>query len=227
MYTLDATAAKQADQTGKFIKETGKYVGRFIKAEALSATTGTKGIAFTFEADDKRTANFSIYTIKSNGDKLYGYQTLMALMACMKLRNISEPVTGTATKYDFDQKKDVQYQAPLLMDLMNKPIGVLLQNCEYEKQKDRVPTGEYGWKIEIQGAFEAATELTATEVLSGKTKPEMLANMVAHLADRPLKNKGASPSRPASNGSDSYGSGPAFDDDIPFAPLNARSAWAI
>jgi hypothetical protein len=55
----------------------------------------------------------------------------------------------------------------------------------------------------------------------------MLANMVAHLADRPLKNKGASPSRPASNGSDSYGSGPAFDDDIPFAPLNARSAWAI
>lgn len=215
MYDLDVNAAKQADQTGKFIKETGKYIGRFIKAEDLTAQSGTKGVSFTLEADDKRTANFTIYTIKADGTKLFGYQTLMAIMACLKLRKINPPVIGVATKYDFDQKKEVQYQAPLLLDLMNKPIGVLLQNCEYEKQKDRVPTGEYGWKIEIQGAFEAATELTATEVLSGKTKPEMLANMVAHLADRPLKNKSGSSPRPASSGNDSC-SGPAFDDDIPF-----------
>lgn len=223
MYDLDVNAAKQADQTGKFIKETGKFVGKFTKAEALSAATGTKGIAFTFEAEDKRTANFSIYTVKSDGTKLYGYQTLMALMACLKLRKINEPVMGTATKYDFDEKKDVQYQAPLLLDLMNKQIGVLLQNCEYEKQKDRVPTGEYGWKIEIQGAFEAATELTATEILSGKTKPEMLANMVAHLADRPLKNKAVSSSRPASSG----GPSSDMDDDIPFLPAAFGKAWAI
>lgn len=212
MYTLDAQAAKQADQTGKFIKETGKYKGRFTKAEALSASTGTKGIAFTFESDEKQTVNFSIYTMKADGEKLYSYQTLMAIMACMKLRNIADPVMGTATKYDFDTKQEVKYQAPLLLDLMNKPIGVVLQSCEYEKQKDRVPTGEYGWKIEIQGAFEAATELTASEILSGKTKPEVLAGMVAHLTDRPLKHKGSSGARPSQQSS----GGAAFDDDIPF-----------
>jgi hypothetical protein len=213
MYTLDTQAAKQADQTGKFIKETGKYKGKFIKAEALTAATGTKGIAFTFESEDKQTVNFSLYTVKANGDKLYGYQTLMAIMACMKLRNIANPVTGPATRYDFDTKQDVQYQAPLLLDLMNKPIGVILQSCEYAKEKDRVPTGEYGWKIEIQGAFEAATELTASEILGGKTKPELLANMVAHLADRPLKNKGgAKPqSRAQHSTPDNF-----RDDDIPF-----------
>lgn len=211
MYDLDTTAAKQADQTGKFIKETGKYKGRFTKAEALTATSGTKGIGFTFESDDKQTVSFSLYTVKTDGTKLYGYQTLMALMACMKLRKVADPVSGTATKYDFDQKRDVQYQAPLLLDLMNKPIGVILQSCEYAKEKDRVPTGEYGWKIELQGAFEASTELTASEILSGKTTPELLANMVSNLKDRPLKNKGASKQ------SSGYSTPEQFqDDDIPF-----------
>lgn len=220
MYTLDVAAAKQADQTGKFIKETGKYKGRFIKAEALTATTGTQGIAFTFESDEKQTANFSIYTLKANGEKLYDFQKLMALMACLRLRNISEPVMGQATKYDFTLKQDVQYEAPLLLDLMNKPVGVVLQMCEYEKQKDRIPTGEYGWKIELQGAFEAATELTASEILGGKTKPEVLANMIAHLADRPLKKKGAGgATQPPSAGG-------GFEDDIPFAAL-PRKAWAL
>jgi len=214
MYALDAQAAKQADQTGKFIKETGKYKGRFIKAEALQASTGTKGIAFTFESEEKQTCNITIYTMKENGEKLYDYQKLMAIMACMKLRNVSDPVMGMATKYDFEAKKDIQYQAPLLMDLMNKPIGLLLQSCEYEKTKDRIPTGEYGWKLEIHAAFEAGSELTASEILAGKTKPELLAGMVAHLSDRPLKNKGTTSSRsaPVSNA----GQSSDMDDDIPF-----------
>jgi hypothetical protein len=225
MYTLDTQAAKQADQSGKFIKETGKYKGRFIKAEALTATTGTQGIAFTFESDEKQTANITIYTVKSNGEKLYDFQKLMAIMACMKLRTVSDPVIGKATKYDFDAKQDVQYDAPLLLDLMNKPIGLLLQSCEYEKQKDRVPTGEYGWKLEINGAFEASTELTASEILGGKTKPELLASMVAHLSDRPLKNKGAGSPRVAPQSS----GGPSsdMDDDIPFLPAAFGKAWAI
>lgn len=212
MYTLDIAAAKQADQTGKFIKETGAYRGRFTKAEALEAATGTKGVSFTFESDDKQTVTFSIYTEKADGEKLRSFQTLMAIMACMKLRTVGAPVQGVATKYDFTSKQDVQYQAPLLLDLMNKPIGVILQSCEYEKQQDRVPTGEYGWKIEIQGAFEAATDLTASEILASKTKPEVLKGMLAHLSDRPLKNKiqHARSSNQGSNAPDN------FDDSCPF-----------
>lgn len=213
--TLDTAAAKQADQTGKFIKDTGKYVGKFTKAEALTAATGTKGVSFTFESNDGQSVNFSIYIAKANGEKLSSLQTLNAIMACMKLRSVSSPVVGTATKYDFTEKKDVQYQAPLLLDLMNKPIGVLFQSCEYAKEKDRVPTGEYGWKIELQGAFQADTELTASEVLAGKTVPEVLAQMVAHLADRPLKNK--APARQASQGyQGGTGMPDNFDDSIPF-----------
>lgn len=213
--TLDVAAAKQADQSGKFIKETGKYKGRFTKAESLVASSGTQGVSFTFESDDKQTVNFSIYIIKSDGEKLSAYKTLNSIMACLKLRGISAPVTGVATKYDFTTKQDVQYQAPLLLDLMNKPIGVVLQSCEYAKEKDRVPTGEYGWKIEIQGAFEYATELTAGEILTGKTQPEVLASIVSHLADRPLKNKVAL--RQQSTGqSQGFDSGSNNIDDCPF-----------
>lgn len=216
MYQLDTQAAKQADETGKFIKETGKYKGKFTKAEALTATTGTEGIAFTFLADSGQVANFSIYTVKGDGSKLSSYQTLMAIMACMKLRSVADPKMGITTKYDFDAKADVQYEAPLLLDLMNKPIGVLLQSCEYEKQKNRVPTGEYGWKIELQGAFEAATELTASEILGGVTKPEKLAKMVLTLADRPLKAKAAHRA-PAGNSEMDWPNGsPANMDDCPF-----------
>lgn len=215
-YTLDVAAAKQADQTGKFIKETGKYKGIFTKAEALTATTGTKGIAFTFESEAKQVSNFSVYTTKADGEKLRGYQTVMALMACMTLRTVKPPVVGKATKYNFDTKQDEVYDAPLLVDLMNKPIGVILQLCEYAKEKDRVPTGEYGWKIELQGAFASATELTATEVLAQKTKPEMLAAMIAVLADRPLKNKTGGTSRPVQGHQGGTGMPDNFGDDIPF-----------
>jgi hypothetical protein len=209
---LDTTAAKQADQQGRFIKETGKYKGKFTKAEALTAASGTTGISFTFESDDKQVANFSIYIQKQDGEKLSAYKTLNSIMACMRLRTVSNPVNGNATKYDFTTKTDITYQAPLLLDLMNKPIGVVLQSCEYAKEKDRVPTGEYGWKLEIQGAFEAATELTAGEILNGATKPEVLGNIIANLKDRPLKkSQVTAPRQPQQNqGFDD------MDDSIPF-----------
>jgi hypothetical protein len=214
---LDTQAAKQADQTGKFIKETGKYVGKFTKAEVLKAATGTTGISFTFESNEGQSVNFAIYIYKADGEKLHAFKTLNSIAVCLKLRAIADPVTGTATKYDFDQKKDVQYQAPLLLDLMNKKIGIVLQSCEYAKEKDRVPTGEYGWKLELQGAFDAETELTAGEILDRKTKPEVLEQIISRLADRPLKSKGATTTRGSSQSSNSSSMPDNFDDlDIPF-----------
>jgi len=63
--------------------------------------------------------------------------------------------------------------------------------------------------------FQAGTELTASEILDKKTKPEQLEKMVATLRHRPLKAPGATPSRQAP--AESTGSG--FDDmadDLPF-----------
>jgi hypothetical protein len=214
MYTLDAAEAKKADQKGGYINETGKYKGKFTRVEELTAATGTQGVGFTFVSDEGLTANFSVYTIKSDGTPLMGKQFVMALMACLSLRSTGEPVMKPVKRYDYNTKQNYEEDAPLFTAMMDKPIGLLLQSCEYEKERDRVKTGEFGWKIEPYAPFQAATELMATEVLNKAAKPEMLAKMVAGLKDRPLKGRAHLAKEAAPQTSAGAPSMP--DDDIPF-----------
>lgn len=222
MYQLDPQAARDADTIGAYLNETGKYIGQFTRAEKLvSHARGTHGIGFTFEAKDKRTTRFDIWTMRADGEHLSGYKAVNAIMACLKLRGLTES-TAMVDRYDFDTKQTNKVQAPVFAELTGKPIGVLLRNTEYAKiDRDGRETGETGWRLEFVMPFQADTELTASEVLDRKTSPEKLASAVAFLQDRPLKNKPIAPARqqthsaPAGNA----GGGNGFDDmddDIPF-----------
>lgn len=207
MYALDANEARKADSTGNTIREMGKYVGKFLQAEDITASTGTKGIALTFEANGQKT-RFSLYTKRSNGETIMGYQALMAIMACLGLRNIT-PQQGTITFWDNDAKSEKTKQGTVFPELCNKPIGVLLETEDYMNRNSEVRT-----RMVFASAFQAGTELTASEILDRKTKPEQLAKQVAYLRHHPAKAaKGASappPTRSAGSGFDD------MDDDIPF-----------
>jgi hypothetical protein len=208
MYNLDPTEARKADQTGNRITEIGKYVGKFTQAEDITASTGTKGVALRFESNGQ-TANLSLYTQRANGEHIMGYQALMALMTCMSLRNIT-PKPGTVKYWDNDAKAEATRQGQVFPDLCNKPIGLLLETEDYPK-KD----GTTGTRMVLAGMFQPSTELTASEILDKKTKPEQLEKMVARLRHRPLK--GAKPA--ASHAPAAGGGGTGFDDmedDIPF-----------
>lgn len=232
MYTLDATAAREAENFSSFLSETGKYKGKFIRAEKLvSSNKGTHGIGFTFEADNKQTTRFDIWTKNAQGEPLMGFKTLNAIMVCMRLRGLSVG-TGPVERYDYTTKQRNTVQAEIFPDLLGKPIGLVLVNTEYEKMRDGQKTGETGWRLELVAPFEAATEFTASEILDKATQPKKLTSIMATLADRHLKNKPAprqqydgyheeSPTgHPASSG---FGS---VDDDIPFAnPLRTRAAF--
>lgn len=192
MYTFDksgAEAARKSDTGGGAIKEIGKYVGEFTQAKDIVAkNTGAKGIEFTFKTESGQKANLSIYTMSASGEKYQGYDQLMAIMACLGLRNI-KPQHGRATKYDYDTKKDVIEECSIFPDLC-KPIGVLLETEDYQK-KD----GSVGTKVVLKNVFQAGTELTASEILDRKTTPEQLEKMVAGLRHRPLKGSKPVPSR--------------------------------
>lgn len=208
MYALDTTSARKADQTGQFLNEIGKYVGKFTQAEDLKASSGTRGIGFRFEANGQR-ANVALYTVKSDGTKLMGHDALMAIMTCLGLRNI-EPKAGTVKAWDNEAKAEVTKQATIFPDLCDKPIGLLLETEDYEKQ-----SGGTGTRMVITGIFQANTELTASEILDRKTKPEQLAKMVMRLRHRPLRAAKA-PSRapaPATGGGSGFDD---MDDSIPF-----------
>lgn len=218
MYQLDPKAAQKADQTGNRINTLGKYVGTFTQAEDITAGTGTKGLALRFDANGQG-ANLSLYTKKSDGETIMGFQVLMAIMTCLGLRNI-EPKDGTVKAWDRESNTEITKQAKVFPDLCVKPIGLLLETEDYLKSDNTT-----GTKMVIAGVFQAKTELTATEILERKTVPLMLPKMVERLHHRPLKAAKANAGRtPAHVGSSGGGSGfDDMDDDIPFRdPLSYR-----
>jgi hypothetical protein len=213
MYALNnetAQAARKAEQRTSFIDEKGKYVGKFTRAEDITASSGTRGIAFTFETVDGQKSNFSIYTIKANGEKLGDYGTLMAIMTCLGIKDI-KPAQVVSTVWDKEVGGNVQKTLTQFPELLNKTIGILLAMEEYEK-RDGSGTG---WSARLNAAFQADTELTAAEILDRKTSPQKLALLVAALRDRPLKKLAAQQSYVPAPAGDQF-SGGDFSDDIPF-----------
>lgn len=216
-YTLDTEAAKQADNGGARINETGKYIGQFTKAKKVVSNQGTEGIEFSFESTTGQSADYlSVWTINKDGKQIYGFKQLMALMTCLKVREIDSK-QGDVEEYDTVAKQVVKRKAEIYPALMNKFIGVLLQMEEYEK-KD----GTTAERPVFAGFFDPQTEQTAAEILE-KREPETLAKMVANLV--PVKKLKGARTTPAV--SESYGSGSTFDDDIPFLPAAFGKAWMI
>lgn len=213
MYNLNPELAKKADVVGAYISESGKYIGTFIRAEKLvSQSKGTDGIGFSFKDDAGRECRFDVWTQKQNGEALSGLNQINAMMACLQVRSLKES-PQTVKKWN-DGKEEIM-TAPCFVDLMNKPIGILLRSEEYAKMKDGHLTGENGWRMGLFSIFQASTELMASEILTRKTQPEQLAKVLAQLADKPLKKR--SGSAPASVQGYQGGTGMPDDDlDIPF-----------
>lgn len=184
MYELNTDSARKADRGGQMINELGKYVGTFTQAEDVTAKTGTKGVSLTFESNSGQKARLSLYTKKSDGSTIMGFDTLMAIMTCLKLRSI-KPAPGIVKSWDNDQNKEVEKQSTVFPDLCGKSIGLLLETEDY-LNKDGTPAQHP--RIIIKSVFQAETELTASEILDRKTSPVMLPKMVEGLRHRPLKN---------------------------------------
>lgn len=198
-YTLNPDHARQADSGGLRINETGAYVGKFNRAEAIKSKQDTDGIEFSFESSDGLKADYlTLWTHNSNGDEIFGLKTLNAIMTCAKIRSIS-PRQGQVEKYDLDSKKSIQTTATIYPELMNKQIGVILQKEEYKPGK---------FRFNIVGAFDAITKLTASEILDKKVAPERLNKILPTIKDKLLSVHAGSP---ADNKQPDN-----FDDDIPW-----------
>jgi hypothetical protein len=210
MYALDPQAARHADTAGATIKEIGKYVGEFIQAQDITTKKGGRGVSFIFKSASGQKANLAIYTTGASGERYQGFDTLMAIMTCMGLRNIN-PKPGKVTRYDYDIKKEVQEDGTLFPEL-HKPIGVLLETEDYQKQD-----GSIGTRMVLKNVFQASTELIASEILDKKTQPSALGKMVDGLRHRPMKGAAAARRPPAQHSQAPAGSGfDDMDDDIPF-----------
>ncbi len=211
-YQLDQSAARKADTRGGFISEIGAYAGRFTRAQAISASTGTKGVGFTFVSDTGQKSDVTLYTIKHDGTELLGLQALMAILTCLSLRGV-ESKPGKVNRFDPQLGREVVADATIYPDLLEKPIGLLLETREYEKNDG----SGIGMAMEIAGVFQPITRFMASEILDRVIKPEKLEKAIAGLRHRPLKPaKGRAPAPASQAATAGAGAFDDMDDDIPF-----------
>lgn len=220
MYSLNTTAARQADERSGRIAEIGKYVGIFTRAEDIASPKGTRGIDFAFETHDKQSANFTLWTYNKENKEIYGFKQLQALMACLRVRDMA-PKKAVVRKWDRHSQGMVDIDGMIFDALMNKPIGILFETEEYQKFENNVPT-DVGTKVVPAYFFDAQSEMTASEILDKKVQPVQLAKLVQTLRHRPLRRSAAG----ASAADAPAGGGGFADGDIPFTAAYTRAAWS-
>jgi hypothetical protein len=204
-YNLNPEQAKQADNVGLRIADSGKYIGVFTRAEAITSKNDTEGIEFAFKATSNQEADFlTLWTHNKEGKEIYGLKQLNALMTCMKVRTLA-PAQGQVEKWIDGAKAKVS--ATIYPELMGKKIGLLLQREEYQKND-----GTIGSKFSIYACFDADTELVASEILDKVVSPVKLPKILATLKDRPMQ---ARPAGGAPAASSTAGLA-EMADDIPF-----------
>ena len=218
-YALDTQAAKDANSGGKRIKESGKYIGKFTAAWYESNDKGTESVHFLFESNEGQEAGpLALYTHNGKGESLPSYKMLNAILTCLKLRAIAAK-TGKVELYDFNAGGMVEKTKQIYPDMMGKPIGLVLQREEYEKND-----GSVGERMIIQGPFDPQSSKMAVEILNN-TEAKALGSVLRYIDANPIRELRVSKkSKPASSHADaSHADFP--DDDIPFAPLTLRRHW--
>ncbi len=210
-YTRDDQLAVQPEATfGGRIETSGAYIGRLTMAKERTAKTGTRGIEFTFESEDGRVARYlTLWVARANGEKIeYPYSLLSALMACLDVKKIESAAT-TIDEWNPATGSLGPAEAQVFHDLVNKPVGVLLQREEREWE------GKTYVSMKIVQFFDPRDRSTPGEILSGQRTGQSLEKMVTNLRESVVRSD-APPAGATPAGSGSGGFAEIDDDDVPF-----------
>lgn len=197
MLTLDPKSAASADSIASSIRETGKYIGVFTRAEKLLSKNGTQGVGLSFKTEDGQTADYlDLYIQNAAGEDLPSLKTVNAIMACLGLRTAEE---GNVSFEKWNKAAGAREKVSAIgyPDFMNKKIGLLLQKELHTDQH-----GDEKDRVIIYGVFNASNELTASEILNRRTTPEKLPQILQTLMARPVKDSRSRPKAATSNSSD-------------------------
>lgn len=209
-YALDTQAAKDANSGGKRIKESGKYVGTFKAAWYEQNDKGTESVHFLLESNDGQEAGpLALYTHNGKGETLPSFKTFNAILTCLKLRNVrAKP--GKVELYDYSSGGMVQKEKEMYPDMAGKPIGLVMQREEYEKQD-----GSIGERMIIVGPFDPASGRMAAEVLDNKPATS-LDGLMKWVEANPVKKLRGARHQQGASASHQQPASSFDDDDIPF-----------
>lgn len=210
---LNADDARKGDTVSNVLRESGKYVGTITRAEKLLSRNNVEGLGLSIKTDDGCTANYlDVYTVRlSDGEKLRGYHLVQALLACLKMRDVEEG-SIEAEKWDASARALVRTHLEGYPGLMGKRIGVILQRELSTNQS----TGADADRLILIGVFDPQTNLTASEILGGKTEPKRIHDYEKMLERTPVLDRRKRNGNGSGGAPQRTSSAPDFDDDIPF-----------
>jgi hypothetical protein len=225
-YTRDDQLAVQPEtNVGSRIETSGAYVGHFTLAKERTAKTGTKGIEFNFEAEDGRIARYlTLWLTRANGEKIeYPYSLLSALMACLNVKNV-ETTSSMVDEWSAAASMMMPTEAQIFPELMNKPIGVLLQ------REERLWEGKTFVSMKIAQFYDPSDRSTPAEIMSGSRAGQALDKLVGNLRESVVRTDApsadtypgsvvstpAAATTPAAAGASTGAFADISDDDVPF-----------
>lgn len=182
-YEYDDDAAGHADDFANRLDESGAYVGKFTKAESIVAGSGTKGIRFEVEVPGAGKAQFSLYTEKDDGSRIFGFNMVQGMMYLFGLKTL-KTAPGKVMQYDEDQGKSVEVDGEVYPDLIGKDIGIVLQK-ELTTRKD----GKDGYRMNLALVFHPTSRFTVSELKDRKAKPEKLEKVLKGLKNKDSREK--------------------------------------
>lgn len=185
-YDFDPDAAGHADDNANRIDHSAPYLGSFTYAEKVVSTQkGTKGLRLGFDDGHGGKCELQLWTEKSDGTKLFGFNFVQAIMHIMGLKGLKS-VKGKVYEWNDETKKrrDKEVDGEVYPDLLNKRVGLVLQ-----KELKTSQGGKDFFDMNIYGVFHPETRLTSSELKDKKTKPEKLEKLVKGLRDKDSRKK--------------------------------------
>lgn len=219
--TLDPKAATDASKGSNRISRSGTYPGKITAAWGGTNKNKNEFVGLVWKGDNGDQLQQDVYIFAANGQQLSGFGIVQALMTCVRVREL-KATRGQCTRYDFELRDDVTIMEDIYADLVDKPVGLIVQMVEDEYQ------GKVSQKPDIRGWYELSTNMVAAEILGHAKEARTLDSQRAWLEANPVyrkkpKAQAATVSSPVS-GPATAGGGHDFD-DVPFAMLARRQHW--
>lgn len=174
---LDPQAARAGSAPSSRIDSKGKYKGTIVHAKKYQLSTGSTWVEIYFKADTEQEAKLKLCIISKTGDFIPGYKKLQAIMACCKLRTLTE-TQATIKDYNRETKQLEDMQATVFQELAGQKIGFAL----YREDGTNRNTGNDFFNMEIAAPFTYENEQTAQEFLD-QQPPKQLENIISGLRD--------------------------------------------
>lgn len=181
--SLNPNLAKAGSGGSSRIDSKGKYIGTIEWARVYSIPSGSTWVEFKFKSLLDQEAKVALCITNKDGDETYGYKKLQALMACCKIRNLTE-AKMTINIWNFDSGQMEDTEQVVYKELCGANVGLLLYRHDKTSKG-----GKDFFQMEIEAPFAPDTEQTAAEVLD-QLPAKQLEKMVQALRDRDERKSG-------------------------------------